>query len=425
MTIAIVGYIIPIEIIKLQNVHAIIFVVSFYIIARFYILIEMYFFPAKMNKYVNIYERIKPLFIPIIGPIYSQFVHTTPVVEIDSRTISSSFNFTSMKYYNSGIVFFNQLYEQIELAQNEIILYFYIVGNDKLVEQFANLLIRKHKEGIKIRVKIDALGAIDAYKSFYALLKKHKINIEIVSPTKYYDLNNILSYRTHKKFVIIDNQICYIGGMNLAQEYLGYSSKFGNWEDYMVKIKSNELAKILKKNFMDKRFSIKNHLSSSKILIENGSSKTDKIYRSFVEGIKNAKKRVIIVSPYVSLTEELTKIIENKSKTVPITFIVPGKSDGKFYAENVLKSTLSNFENVEIREIENTFVHTKLYFFDDRVLFGSVNFDMRSFFINDEILVSTKSNFKFERELNRLLQISKIKKYPKFKTIYHIFKNAM
>lgn len=423
--IAIVTYIIPFEVIQARSLTAVIFILSFYVLSRIYICLEMFFFPAKLNAHTLRRDRLKSLLIPVVGPIFSQFVHTTPVVETDMTLIDSSFDVERMKYYNNGIVFFNQLYERIEQAQQEIVLYFYIVGNDRLVEQFTKLLIKKHNEGVNVRIKVDALGMMDAYKSFYAMLKENNINIEIVSPTKYYDLNNILSYRTHKKFVIIDEEICFIGGMNLAQEYLGYSSKFGSWEDYMIKYKSKDLAKILKRDFLDKKFTIKKQHHNSRVIIENGCMNSTKIYNSFVRGIKEARNRIVIITPYISLTRELHELIQSKAKDIKVTFIVPGKSDGKFYAESVLKATLSQMENIEIREIENTFVHTKLYYFDDKVFFGSTNFDMRSFFINDEILIKTKTNFKFERELKRLFLISKETKYKKRKSMFRIFKDAM
>lgn len=418
-------YILPIQIIQLHHEYFWLYIFVYYMITRFYIVWETQAFPAKMNKFVDKREIALPLLIPFIGPMYVQFIHTSPVFSPKSKLVDANFDYEKMHFYNNGITFFNELYSQIENAQEEIVLYYYIVKDDDLVEQFTNLLIKKHQQNVKVKIKVDAFGLIDAYKSFYFKLKKNGINIKIVSEYKRWDFSNILSYRSHKKFVIIDNKICYLGGMNLAQEYLGFSSKYGMWEDYMIKYQSSQLATLLLNDFNDTTNKVKYKFNNSRLIIENGDLTTTKIYDKFMQNIEKAQERIIIITPYVSLTKEMFDLLERKAKDVKITFIVPGKTDGKFYASLVLKSTLAKIENIEIREVTNTFVHTKLYYFDKKILFGSTNFDMRSFFINDEILVSTKTNYKFEAELKRLISISKPVKYKKFNSFFDIFKNAM
>lgn len=393
------------------------------LIIRLYCIIESKLFPAKINNNTTRSRKMIALMLPIIGPSFYSSTYTKSHYKYSNEQINSSFDYEELQYFNEGSEFFNNLYTTIEKSKKEIWIYFYIVKDDDLAEKFVKLLIKKHNEGIKVNVKVDAFGIFTSYSTFYKKLKKAKINIKIVKKLNKFDLSSNYSFRTHKKYIIIDNYIAYVGGMNLAQEYLGTSKKYGLWNDYMIKYNSKSLSKILINDFLGQK-NVDNKSLSNQIIIESAHNDSTNIYNAIIKNIKSAKEKIIIVTPYISLTDELNELLKLRQYEVKIKFIVPGNHDGKFYANNVLKSYLSNFENIETYEIENTFVHSKLFQFDDEVLFGTVNFDMRSFFINDEILIKSKDK-RVIKEINKLILKSKKVIYRKQKSIFKIFSDSI
>ena len=163
----------------------------------------------------------------------------------------------SVEIITDGKEMFERLCRDIENAKYTIKLCYYIINDDFVGRRLIELLTRKAKEGVKVRLLMDALGsrsigytdlrefrkAGGEYAFFFKPLIRHL----------YFRIN----YRNHRKLAIIDNETGYIGGFNIAREYLGYKKKFGYWRDTQLIIKGNALATLNERFYMDWRYASK------------------------------------------------------------------------------------------------------------------------------------------------------------------------
>jgi cardiolipin synthase A/B len=126
---------------------------------------------------------------------------------------------------------FEKLLDDIEHAKNHIHLQYYILKKDGLGKRLVAALTKKAQQGVKVRVLYDDLGSRGLRTSLFKELKAAGGEIEVFFPSKLKLINLRLNYRNHRKLVIIDGQIGYVGGFNVGDEYLGLDSKFGYWRD--------------------------------------------------------------------------------------------------------------------------------------------------------------------------------------------------
>ena len=142
----------------------------------------------------------------------------------------------SVDIYTDGRAKFDQLFKDIKDAKDYIHLQYYIIENDHLGCQLIQALTLKAKEGVKVRVLYDELGSRGLPKRIFKELREAGGRVEVFFPSKLRFINLRMNYRNHRKLVIIDGKIGYLGGFNVGDEYLGLNSKFGYWRDTHLRI---------------------------------------------------------------------------------------------------------------------------------------------------------------------------------------------
>ena len=159
-----------------------------------------------------------------------------------------------------GQEMFDRLLEDIRNAKYTIKLCYYIIRDDDTGKELIELLTRKAQEGVKVRLLIDALGSRSiGYTDLRAFKKAGGRYAYFFKPLirhMYFRIN----YRNHRKLAIIDNEIGYIGGFNIADEYLGKSKKFGYWRDTQLILKGNIIAAMNERFYQDWRYASKEKL---------------------------------------------------------------------------------------------------------------------------------------------------------------------
>ena len=147
----------------------------------------------------------------------------------------------SIDMFSDGKDFFRSLMKDIKAAKYSIDIEFYIIKPDFIGQRLLKLLTDKAKEGVQVRLLIDALGSRRIsdrkLKDFIDAGGK----VEYFFKPKFKYLNFDLNYRNHRKIVVIDNKYGYIGGFNIAKEYLGFKKKFGYWRDTHLRIVGNSV----------------------------------------------------------------------------------------------------------------------------------------------------------------------------------------
>ncbi|MCK9611668.1 MAG: phosphatidylserine/phosphatidylglycerophosphate/cardiolipin synthase family protein [Bacteroidales bacterium] len=303
------------------------------------------------------------------------------------------------KVFSETLMFYTELLRDIENAQKNICIEIFKFIDDSIGVKFRDALVKKSRQGVRIRLLIDSWGAIFS-NNFFDELIKNGGQVRIFKKLRY-NLDAFIQHhrRNHRKIVIIDDVIAYIGSANIND----YSI---NWREIIVKIEGN-LAHAFKKAFNDSWkiyekniFNLKNQLRplgcfNYKIIRDIPSITKQKIKKKFENLIKNAKKEIIIETPYFLPGFFLRKLLMDAGKRgVDVKILTPKHSDVSFvdiYRSKYLGILHKNKVNILFYTPNN--LHAKLIVVDKEIFcFGSTNFDYRSFRYMFEIILMGSNN---------------------------------
>lgn len=279
--------------------------------------------------------------------------------------------------------------EDIKNAKSSIFLETYIYEDDEIGKKFRDVLIKKAKQGIKIRILIDAWGST-ARKPFFQELIDFGAEVRFFREIKY--LLRFFSKnheRNHRKLLIIDNKIVYIGSMNITNECL-------DWRELVLRIKS-DIARDFVASFQQS-WEIYGELDKKRIetiihkeyeIIQDIPSYLERTTeKKFYNLIKKAKKEIMIETPYfipsLNLINSLGRAVE---RGVKVILMIPRKSDVRIvdFARNRYLGRLHK-QGINIFYYTEKTMHSKLLLIDDSFfMLGSSNLDYRSFVHNFEI----------------------------------------
>ncbi|SEN34213.1 cardiolipin synthetase 2 [Mesobacillus persicus] len=310
----------------------------------------------------------------------------------------------SVEIFTDGRNKFENLLLDIQAAKHHIHLQYYIVKKDELGKRIRDSLIQKAKEGVKVRVLYDELGSRGLTKRFFDELRQVGGEVEIFFPSKFKLVNFRLNYRNHRKIVIIDGKVGYIGGFNIGDEYLGLNPHFGYWRDTHLKIQGTSVHAIQTRFILDWNQAsyshdidydpilfptpeLKGHVGIQ-IVTSGPDSEWSQIKNGYIKMISLAKKSILIQTPYFIPDASLLDTIRIACLSgVDVRIMIPNKPDHIF----VYWATLSNVGELlkagaKIYIYDNGFLHAKTVVVDDEISsVGTANIDIRSLNLNFEI----------------------------------------
>ncbi|MDM5314663.1 cardiolipin synthase [Fictibacillus sp. b24] len=303
----------------------------------------------------------------------------------------------NMQFLSTGSHFFDELFQDIDKASHSIYIQFYILRDDELGNDLCTRLISKAKEGVEVRLLLDYIGSYRVKKKTIQNLKNAGVHFEYSNKPQFPYLLYRINHRNHRKITIIDDKIGYIGGYNIGNEYIGRITRFGDWRDYHLKLRGPAVHE-LQLLFIDDwngstndKMTNKNRLATDE---EHGKeilllpSKGDAAYRFFYEKIKRSEKNIFIGSPYFIPGKKMNKeLLSAIDRGVNVKLLVPMTPDHPFVQEASYRFVIPLLEaGAEIYQFHEGFYHSKVLMFDESICdIGTANFDLRSFFYNDEI----------------------------------------
>ncbi|WP_332628782.1 cardiolipin synthase [Halalkalibacter flavus] len=298
---------------------------------------------------------------------------------------------------------FHSLLADIEQANQHIHILYYIIRDDELGNKLADALAKKASEGIKVRLLYDDLGSRNLSKRFVQKIKSAGGEVESFFPPKIRFINLTINFRNHRKLVIIDGKVGYIGGFNVGDEYLGLNEKFGYWRDTHLRIVGEAVNNIQTRFIQDwnqaarKELLIKDYrLSFEKdygqcgiqIVSSGPDSQLEQIKKAYIKMILSAKDYVYIQSPYFIPDESLLDALKIACFSgLDVRIMIPNKPDHPF----VYWATYSNIGELlkigaKVYIYENGFLHCKTIVSDGEIgSVGTANIDVRSFRLNFEV----------------------------------------
>ncbi len=307
----------------------------------------------------------------------------------------------------TGDEVFPAMLAAIDEAKKEVCLETYTFSPGSPGERFRDALIRARQRGLRVRVLIDALGSYGLPADFFQRLQAVGAEVRLFNPfevtlLKPFALNR-MSIRNHRKLLVCDDHVAFVGGFNIAPEYEGDGVKCG-WCDIGLKITGPLSAQLASsfdemfaraafrhKRFMRfRRFDAKKSVTypTEQILFGGPGRGRSPLTHALREDLKHAKDVKIMVAyflPTWSLRRGLTEVVRRGGK---VQLILAGKSD-VLLSQLAGRSLYRRFlrAGVEIFEYEPQILHAKLIIVDDIVYVGSSNLDSRSLQINYELMI--------------------------------------
>ncbi|HWO75958.1 MAG TPA: cardiolipin synthase [Bacillus sp. (in: firmicutes)] len=310
----------------------------------------------------------------------------------------------SVELFTDGHEKFARLFKDVEAAMDHIHLEYYMIKKDQLGKKLIDLLTKKAKEGVKVRVLYDDVGSRGLTKRFFKEFREAGGEAEVFFPSKFHFFNLRLNYRNHRKLIIIDGKIGYVGGFNVGNEYLGDDPKFGYWRDTHVRIQGTAVYAIQTRFILDWNQTSHYHkipydpdhfpegISQGNVgiqIVTSGpDSELEHIKNGFIKMILSAKKSVLIQTPYfVPDTSVLDALRIACSTGIEVKIMIPNKPDHIFvywatmsYIGELLKA------GAKVYIYKNGFIHAKTIIIDEEISsVGTANIDIRSFKLDFEV----------------------------------------
>lgn len=312
---------------------------------------------------------------------------------------------TEIEYFPVGEEKYEILKEKLRNAEEYIYLEYFIIKKGVLFSQILDILIQKANEGLDIRIMYDEFGVMGANgERWKQELEELGIKIKVFNPVSRI-LSISLNNRNHRKIAVIDGKYGFIGGINMADEYVNINSPHGHWKDSAVMLKGNGVCSLntmflsmwdsldeTQSNFSNysiprDQSTFKPELGFVQPYFDNSFDTEPLCENLYISIISKAKKYVRITTPYLIPTDELMRALKIAAQSgVEITIITPFIQDKK-YIKLVNQSYYPALINsgIKIYEYLPGFIHAKMMSCDDKfATIGSVNFDYRSFYLNLE-----------------------------------------
>ena len=302
----------------------------------------------------------------------------------------------------TGVDAYKKLIKLIQGAEKSIYITTFIFGNDPVGKAIVAALSEKAKAGVEIRLLVDSLGAawvrLPSFKDFKASGGK----IAYFMPLLHIPLRGRTNLRNHRKLMVVDSKHALVGGMNLAQEYLGPEKDPTRWVDLGVYVEGDSVADIEDIFFKDWAYATHEKPQAPSMLdprsravdkfqaqvVASGPDVAhDPLYDVLLSSINDAEKNIWIVTPYFIPDEPLTKALELAVKRgVKVQVIIPLHSNHQL-ADLARGSFVRQLDAVGVRfAFYPKMIHAKVVLVDQTLaVLGSANFDMRSLLLNYEL----------------------------------------
>lgn len=308
-----------------------------------------------------------------------------------------------LKIMNSGQETFDAIFRAIKNARHHIHLEYYIFTDDKIGNQLKDLLIKKSREGVEVRIIIDDVGSWSIRKKFISELKENGIEIYSFMEVRFPRLTSRVNFRNHRKILIVDGKIGFTGGINIADRYIEGLKGIGPWRDTHLQMEGRAVGCLqvvfaadwfflINENLVGNDYfpAIAEHPAGSAVQISASGPDSDweSIGQAFFSAISAARQKVYMVTPYLMPPPHFMQAIKIAALSqVDVRILIPEHSDALIpkwssfsYVEELLEA------GVKIYFYQNGFIHSKYILVDNSFSsVGTTNLDFRSLETNFEV----------------------------------------
>jgi len=313
---------------------------------------------------------------------------------------------TETTYYPMGELMFADMLKELAQAKRFIFLEFFIISKSYMWDKILAILLAKAAEGVDVRLIFDDIGSLELFTSPYVTeLRSKGIKIIRFNPIVPF-ISPFMNNRNHRKLVVIDGDVGFNGGMNIADEYINRIERFGLWKDTGVKLKGEAVWSYTLMfietwdafckegeridDYAAYRGTMTEGLPKDGLIVPYGDSPLDMERLGeniYIDILNQAQKYVYIFTPYLIISEKMIYALQMAAKRgVDVRVIIPGIPDKKI-VYRVSRSYYKYLLGADVKVYEYTpgFLHAKSFVCDDEIaVVGTINLDYRSLYLHFE-----------------------------------------
>jgi cardiolipin synthase len=364
----------------------------------------------KFNGYVRARQSELELLDDVIRKANAQITDLAAVDEHRSSALTGAEKMArvpltggnSVTLLVDGDATFTSIFEGIAAAKDYVLVQFYIVRDDDLGRRLKSRLIAAAEKGVRVFFLYDEVGSLGLPGSFNEELRAAGVEIFPFHSRKGSGNRFQLNFRNHRKTVIADGRIAWIGGHNVGDEYLGKDPAFGGWRDTHMRLEGPavigaQLAFVEDWRWATDQFpgglnwtpeAAADGKAQVLVIASGPADEMETASLMYTQAIHSATRRIWIASPYFVPDDAIVQALQLAGlRGVDVRILIPQKADSWF----VTMAAYSFFNQVSVAGVsfyryQEGFLHEKVMLIDDDVAtVGTANFDNRSFRLNFEI----------------------------------------
>lgn len=360
-----------------------------------------------------------------------------------NQNLSLPFKDNEVEIFTDGHSYFGALLKAIAKARHHIHIDMYIFADDPLGRLVADALIDKARQGVEVRMVYDDVGCWNVPHRFFERMREEGIDVHPFLPVRFPSFTSKVNYRNHRKIIVIDGAMGFIGGMNIALRYVkGTGGR--PWRDTMVRMRGGAVYALQRVFLVDWYFVDRTLISDrryypptdpaisndclAQIVTSSPIAPYPDIMQGYLRVIMGARQYIYIETPYFLPTEAILFALKTAVRGgIDVRIIVPHRGDSRFvewagrsYLRDIMQA------GVKVYLYEKGFIHSKILVCDDSLsTCGSTNVDSRSFennfeanafFYNRALALRFKTVFMHDLEASTLLNDNAERLRPTFAT---------
>lgn len=343
------------------------------------------------------------------------------------------FKNNQIEYFAMGEEAFEVIFEELEKAEKFILINFFIVAEGAIWDKFHEILLGKIKQDVEVKFMYDDFGAmLRTDKHFRRDLEAEGFEVRVFNPIHKYTEKLYMNYRSHQKIVVIDGNIGFTGGFNIADEYANLINRFGTWKDNGIRLEGEavwgltitflqmwevctERAELDFNKYRPNKIFPSNDVYCHVISDGPANNPNNPIERVYKQMIQYAGEFLYITTPYLIIEDDMKEALITAVKSGVdvriITPFIPDKRNVKILTNYNYGELLKN--GVRIYEYTPGFIHAKTIINEKCGIVGTINMDYRSFYLhyengvwmsNSEVIEMIQSDLK--RTMRESIEIS-------------------
>lgn len=304
----------------------------------------------------------------------------------------------------NGDATFDAIFAAIREARQVVLIQFFIIKDDAIGRRLQQALLEKASHGVEIYVLYDQVGSHALPREYVETLRNAGVKIRAFATRRGWLNRFQVNFRNHRKIVVVDGLVGFIGGHNVGDEYLGSNPRLSPWRDTHVQMHGPVVAS-LQESFAEDWFWASRRLPPlilpdtypdegvlCQVLASGPADPQETCSLFFLEAIHSATRRIWITSPYFIPDESMLAALRLAVlRGVDVRILLPSRPDHRIvYAASSLFAFEAIRAGVHIYRYNPGFLHQKVVLVDDEIsAIGSANLDNRSFRLNFEIMLLT------------------------------------